>query len=149
VPTTFRLASFHGPFYGFDHVSSRATTRRVARRQHYALWMEEKVPETGGVLRPEPPRQTVREIRYRIFDKETGTGKAWDIPKRSTDTWIAERQRPHGRVPQRRELFLWAKLFDPHPRYMVPEPYASMYDPARVTVPDHPGARTTSRPIFA
>ena len=33
-------------------------------------------------------------------------------------------------------FFLWASFFDPHPRYMVPEPYASMYDPARVTVPE-------------
>ena len=32
-------------------------------------------------------------------------------------------------------FFLWASFFDPHPEYLVPEPWDSMYDPAGITVP--------------
>ncbi|MCB0041283.1 MAG: sulfatase-like hydrolase/transferase, partial [Caldilinea sp.] len=33
-------------------------------------------------------------------------------------------------VEQDQPFFLWASFFDPHPPYAVPEPWASMYDPA-------------------
>ena len=32
-------------------------------------------------------------------------------------------------------FFLWASFFDPHPKYLVPEPWDTMYDPAALTVP--------------
>lgn len=47
-------------------------------------------------------------------------------------------------------FFLWASFFDPHPQYMVPEPYASMYDPSEVSVPEHvPGEFDDKPPHFA
>jgi uncharacterized sulfatase len=31
-------------------------------------------------------------------------------------------------------FFLWASFFDPHPSYLVPEPWDTMYDPEKLTV---------------
>ena len=31
---------------------------------------------------------------------------------------------------------MWASFFDPHPEYLVPEPWDTMYDPRRVVVPE-------------
>ena len=76
---------------------------------------------------------------------------AWDIPEEiHYNTWIAERTNAlmeHFKENDE-NFFLWASFFDPHPAYMVPEPYASMYDPDTVTVPEHHrrASSTTSRP---
>jgi uncharacterized sulfatase len=32
-------------------------------------------------------------------------------------------------------FFLWASFFDPHPKYLVPEPWSTMYDPEQLTIP--------------
>ena len=29
-------------------------------------------------------------------------------------------------------FFLWASFFDPHPKYLVPEPWDTMYDPENI-----------------
>ena len=60
-------------------------------------------------------------------------GEPWEIPEEiHYNAWIAERT--NALMEQYSEddqnFFLWASFFDPHPQYMVPEPYASMYDPA-------------------
>jgi arylsulfatase A-like enzyme len=118
---------FHGPFYGFSHVElARNHTDESHVGQHYALWMEEKghkdwskyfIPQQGP-LRP---------------------GQAWSIPEEiHYDTWIAERTNALMEDFHRKgeNFFLWASFFDPHPKYMAPEPFASMYDPDSVTVPE-------------
>ena len=35
----------------------------------------------------------------------------------------------------RESFFLWASFFDPHPSYLVPEPWDTMYNPEKITVP--------------
>ena len=53
------------------------------------------------------------------------------------NAWIAERS--NALISQFHEaeqpFFLWASFFDPHPEYLAPEPWDSMYDPAELTVP--------------
>jgi uncharacterized sulfatase len=36
---------------------------------------------------------------------------------------------------EEKPFFLWASFFDPHPSYLVPEPWDTMYDPETLTVP--------------
>jgi uncharacterized sulfatase len=120
--------TFHGPFYGFRHVElARNHTDEAHVGQHYALWMEEKgcsnwrdyfVPPTGT--------------------KDPKAKRKWLIPEEyHYDTWIADRtnalmeQYASGGEP----FFLWASFFDPHPSYLVPDPWDTMYDPAALTVP--------------
>ncbi|RKN80531.1 sulfatase [Paenibacillus ginsengarvi] len=133
--------TFHGPFYGFDHVElARNHTNEYLVGQHYALWMEEK-----GCA------------NWRdYFLAPTGTMKPalhkWDIPEQyHYNTWIAERS--NALLEQYKEndepFFLWSSFFDPHPDYLVPEPWDTMYDPDKLTIPAIvPGEHDRNPPHF-
>ncbi|MBZ0291921.1 MAG: sulfatase-like hydrolase/transferase [Anaerolineae bacterium] len=132
---------FEGPFYGFEHVElARNHTDEAHVGQHYALWMEEK-----GLT------------NWRDhFQKPTGTQDAqrhkWSLPEEfHYNTWIAERSKALLSEYQQKgeSFFLWASFFDPHPSYLVPEPWDTMYDPAHVTVPQvTPGEHDHNPPHF-
>ncbi len=133
--------SFHGPFYGFNHVElARNHADEAHVGQHYALWMEEK---------------GAKDWR-RYFRPPTGTTEAqygrWNIPlELHYNTWIAERSvaRIDAAVQEDRPFFLWASFFDPHPPYLVPAPYDTMYDPGSLTIPEvHPGEHDRNPPHF-
>ncbi|MBF0246190.1 MAG: sulfatase-like hydrolase/transferase [Planctomycetes bacterium] len=119
--------NFKDDFYGFDHVElARNHTDEAHVGQHYAIWMESK-----GFT-------NWREC----FSPPTGTRAAqkhvWNIPEEfHYNTWIAERSCAllEDFSAQGKNFFLWSSFFDPHPSYLVPEPWASMYDPAKITVP--------------
>ena len=67
----------------------------------------------------------------------------WLIPEEfHYDRWIAERSNAlmSEYAENEEPFFLWTSFFDPHPAYLVPEPWDTMYDPAELTVPDG-GAR--------
>jgi uncharacterized sulfatase len=132
--------NFHGPFYGFRHVElARNHTDESHAGQHYALWMEEK-----GYL--DWPKYFLPN------HDQLQPGQPWEIPEEiHYNTWIAERTNAlltqYSQEDQ--NFFLWASFFDPHPQYMVPEPYASMYDPESVTIPEHrPGEFDDKPPYF-
>jgi len=118
---------FHGPFYGFEHVElARNHVDEAHVGQHYALWMEER---------------GLADWRQH-FRKPTGTTDGqkhrWSIPEEyHYNAWIAERA--NALLSQYHEneepFFLWASFFDPHPPYLVPEPWDTMYDPKKLTVP--------------
>lgn len=119
--------NFDEPFYGFDHVElARNHADEAHVGQHYALWMEEK-----GLT------------NWRdYFRSPTGNNdtqhRKWLIPEAyHYNAWIAERTNSIMSEYQQRDqpFFLWASFFDPHPPYLVPEPWDTMYDPAEVTVP--------------
>ena len=133
--------TFHGPFYGFDHVElARNHADEAHAGQHYALWMEEK-----GCM----------DWR-RFFQPPTGTTPAqrhrWNIPEElHYNTWITERSiaRLNHCTKEKKPFFLWASYFDPHPPYLVPEPWDRMYDPEQVTVPRvTPGEHDRNPPHF-
>ncbi len=118
---------FNGPFYGFDHVElARNHTNEFHAGQHYGIWMEEK-----GF------------INWRdCFNKLDGSSEPqhlkWNIPEEfHYDAWIAERTSAMLDEYSENEdhFFLWASFPDPHPPYLVPEPWDTMYDPEKITVP--------------
>jgi len=130
---------FHGPYYGFQHVElARNHTYESHVGQHYALWMEEK---------------GYADWR-KYFQPEHGhlkAGEPWKIPEEiHYNAWIAERTNALMEQYHREErnFFLWASFFDPHPPYMVPEPYASMYSPEKVTVPEHREGEFDDKPPY-
>ncbi|MCR2803742.1 sulfatase family protein [Paenibacillus soyae] len=134
--------SFEGPFYGFDHVElARNHTNEAHVGQHYALWMEEKgcvnwrdyfLPPTGTM----DPSQTYK----------------WPIPEEfHYNTWIAERT--SALLEQYKDtgepFMLWSSFFDPHPEYLAPEPWDTMYDPDSLTIPSLvPGEHDRNPPHF-
>jgi arylsulfatase A-like enzyme len=117
---------FTGPWYGFEHVEvARNHGDESHAGQHYAVWMEEK-----GL--------TDWQKYFRTYDPATGQQNershqgTWELPEEMHYTvWTAERsiaamERAHE---SGRPFFLWSSFHDPHPPYLVPEPWASMYDP--------------------
>lgn len=134
--------TFDEPFYGFKHAElARNHANEHLVGQHYALWMEEKgcnnwkdyfLPPTGNM----DPEQ-----KYK-----------WDIPEKyHYNTWIAERSNNlmEKFVDNDENFFLWSSFFDPHPPYLVPEPWCDMYDPDKVTVPTgKPGEHEQNPPHF-
>jgi arylsulfatase A-like enzyme len=115
---------FHGPWYGFQHVEiGRMHGDEYLVGQHYALWMEEQgFTDWRDYFMPlpsEPERPTRRG--------------SWELPAEvHYTTWTAERTIAaiDRDVAAGNPFFTWASFHDPHPPYVVPKPWASMYDPA-------------------
>ncbi len=118
---------FHGPFYGFDHVElARNHTDEAHVGQHYAIWMEE-----NGLT-------NWRDFYQPPTGNNPNQKRKWLIPEKyHYNAWIAERTNALLEQYQQdgENFLLWASFFDPHPPYLVPEPWDTLYDPAQVTVP--------------
>ncbi|MCK4401323.1 sulfatase-like hydrolase/transferase [bacterium] len=118
---------FNGPFYGFDHVElARNHTDEAHIGQHYAIWMEEKGCKNWRDYFCKPTGKSDRQLHK------------WNIPEKyHYNTWIAERTNALMEEYNNNEqsFFLWASFLDPHPSYLVPEPWDTMYDPEKITVP--------------
>lgn len=132
-------ADFDGPFYGFDHVElARNHTDEAHVGQHYALWMEEKGLDNWRDYFLAPTGHVLEQRRH------------WLIPERyHYNAWIAERSQALITEYRDRDqpFFLWASFFDPHPKYLAPEPWDTMYDPDDVTVPTmRPGEHEANPP---
>ena len=133
---------FNGPFYGFEHVElARNHADEAHVGQHYAIWMEENGCDNWrDYFRP--PTGNNPNQRHK-----------WLIPEEyHYDKWIAERT--NALIDQYADadesFFLWSSFFDPHPPYLVPEPWDTMYDPADMTVPEiTPGEHDKNPPHFA
>jgi arylsulfatase A-like enzyme len=114
---------FRGPWYGFQEVEvARGHADEPWVGQHYALWMEEK-----GFTNwrdyfeawPSDPESPPRQHR-------------WELPEELHYTsWTGERMIAHleQAAAQNKPFFMFASFHDPHPPYLVPEPWASMYRP--------------------
>jgi len=119
---------FHGPFYGLQHIElSRAHGDEAHVGQHYAAWMED-----SGFS------QWRDHFRRPTGNRSRQYG-AWSLPEKyHYNAWIAQRAKArldcHASSAQ--PFFLWASFPDPHPPYLVPEPWASMFDPEKLTVPE-------------
>ncbi|WP_168122902.1 sulfatase-like hydrolase/transferase [Paenibacillus sp. HB172176] len=135
--------AFDEDFYGFDHVElARNHTNEAHVGQHYALWMEEKGCANWRDYFLPPTGTMDENMTYK-----------WPIPEEfHYNTWIAERS--NAMLEQYKEegesFFLWSSFFDPHPEYLVPEPWDTMYDDAELTIPSiFPGEHDLNPPHFA
>ena len=115
---------FAGPWYGFDHIEvARNHADEALVGQHYAIWMEDKGLANWQQYFVKWPAEPADPIRY----------GAWDLPEEfHYTTWTAERTIAaiERDVTAGTPFFTWSSFHDPHPPYLVPEPWASMYDPA-------------------
>ena len=123
--------NFHGPWYGFDHVeTARMHANESHAGQHYAIWMEEKgLTNWRDYFQEWPPNP---DDKY-AGPYYTHGALTWDLPEEYHHShWIGERTIANIEecVAEDKPFFLWASFFDPHPPYVAPEPWASLYDPA-------------------
>ncbi|MBD2847384.1 sulfatase-like hydrolase/transferase [Paenibacillus sp. IB182496] len=135
--------SYEEPFYGFEHIElARNHTNEAHVGQHYALWLEEQGCEDWRSYFLAPTGTMDPSIRHR-----------WPIPEKyHYNTWIAERSNAllERYAEQDEPFFLWSSFFDPHPDYLVPEPWDTMYDPEQLTIPELvPGEHDANPPHFA
>jgi arylsulfatase A-like enzyme len=117
--------SFHGPWYGFDHVeTARMHAAEFLVGGHYAAWMEDRgLKNWQDYFESWPPDA---EKKARIY-----SSRSWDFPEEfHYSTWTAERTIAAIDAAESEPFFIWSSFHDPHPPYLVPEPWASTYDPA-------------------
>lgn len=124
---------FHGPWYGFNHVeTARMHGHESHAGQHYGIWMAEHgLQNWQDYFQEWPPNPN---DKYRDAHYLRG-GAAWDLPEPFHHShWVGERTVAHIErcAQEKKPFFLWSSFFDPHPPYVVPEPWASMYDPAQM-----------------
>lgn len=134
----------HGPWYGFQYLE---ITRNHADEhlvgEHYAIWMEENgLANWTDYFRRWPPDPT-----------EPWRQHAWDLPEQyHYSKWTADRSIAYLEKCKQegRPFLLWSSFHDPHPPYLVPEPWASRYDPEAM-VPGRlaPGEHDANPPYFA
>jgi len=121
--------TFTGPFYGFNHVElARNHADEPHVGQHYIIWLQNQIGE-----------QWKDWYRTPTGNAPQGQYGSWAMPEKyHTDAWIAERcialldQYKKGDKP----FLLWASFFDPHNPYLIPEPWASMYNPNDMDIPE-------------
>ena len=133
---------FERPFYGFETVHlARNHADEAHVGQHYAIWLEERGCSDWR----------------NYFKPPTGNNKnqkhKWLIPERyHYNAWIAAETNKllENYKQDEAPFFLWSSFFDPHPPYLVPEPWDTKYDPASLTVPELvPGEHEANPPHFA
>lgn len=132
---------FQGPWYGFDHIElSRNHADESHVGQHYAIWLEEQGLSNWRDYFQPLPGDTASHA------PDTGTDlpywarkqRSWELPEHLHYThWTGERSLAflERQAADDKPFFLWSSFHDPHPPYVVPEPWASMYDPQDM----HPG----------
>lgn len=116
--------NWSGPYYGFEHarLSIAHSKERNAASMHYGLWLKEQ-----GV----------------DLDRHFGWGAyadygTWPLPQEFHNSrWTADKTIGAIDLARQRQrpFFIWSSFQDPHNPCVVPEPWASMYDPA--DVPDY------------
>lgn len=127
--------TFTNPFYGFHHIElARNHGDECHVGQHYALWMEEK-----GLTNWRDYFQN--HWGDHAFGKSENPPQKhqWNLPEEfHLNAWIADRvsARMDFAKSQNQPFFIWASFFDPHPPYLVPSPWDSLYDPASITIPE-------------
>jgi len=118
---------FYGPWYGFEHVeTARMHTCESLAGGHYAIWMEEQGFSQWRDYFEDSTADTEKRRRLR-------SSRTWALPEQyHYTTWTGQRSAAQieRAAAEGRPLCLWASFHDPHPPYLVPEPWASMYDPA-------------------
>ncbi len=139
--------NFHGPWYGFEHIE---TCRNHGDESHvgghYAIWLEEHGLKNWADF-------------FVKVDAVSGVGAgpsrhgAWNLPEElHYTTWTAERTIAdmERSVRAGKPFFTWASFHDPHPPYLVPQPWACMYAPAAMRPGQYqPGEFEHMPPHFA
>jgi len=132
--------NFRGPWYGFRHLeTARNHADEYHAGGHYGLWMERKgLKNWRDHFQQFPPDRNAKR-RY---------GK-WDLPEEyHYSVWTADKTIEYARyyASINAPFFCWASFHDPHPPYLVPEPWDTMYDPADMPIGKHVDGEFDDKP---
>lgn len=143
--------NFHGPWYGFEHVETmRNHADGWLTGSHYGVWLE----DVKGV--PDWRKYTDNPVDSGVPNKPDwyweGPNRrrhSWEIPEElHYGSWLAESTMANidRCCEEGRPFFMWTSFPDPHPPYLVPEPWASMYDPEAMELDDFDATDFNSMP---
>lgn len=112
---------WHGPWYGFEHATLNIghSTESHACGMHYGVWLEDHGIDTD---------QYFGKTEYTDYG-------AWDLPEEFHNSkWVADMtiESMEKSQQEKKPFYIWSNFQDPHNPCMVPEPWASMYDPDQV-----------------
>ncbi|MBT3378364.1 MAG: sulfatase-like hydrolase/transferase [Lentisphaerae bacterium] len=117
---------FTGPWYGFEHVeTARMHGCESHAGQHYGIWLEEHGLDNWLDFFDDWPPNREKAQRLRA-------NRSWALPEELHYTrWTGERTiaQIEQAAQEDRPFYIWSSFHDPHPPYLVPEPWATMYDP--------------------
>lgn len=119
---------FTGPFYGFEHIEllrNHANEHLVG--QHYVNWLEESGCDNWRDYFAAPAGKMSYDDKYK-----------WKLPEKfHYNNFIAERTNDLMETYKKEDepFFIWSSFPDPHPPYLVPEPWDTMYDPDKLSYP--------------
>lgn len=127
---------WHGPYFGFNHAELVIghTSEPHAAGMHYGAWLRAQ-----GVDLP---------AYFDIHDYDHHG--PWELPvEQHGSTWVAERTLAaiDRAADAQKPFFYWASFQDPHNPYVVPEPWATLHDPATVPTPA-PSQDLSTKPDF-
>ena len=119
--------NFHGPWYGFDHIeTARMHACEFHAGGHYGVWMEDQgFTQWRDYFEDWPPNEAK--------SRQILSSRRWALPEEFHYTrWTGERTiaQIERAADEQRPFFCWSSFHDPHPPYLVPEPWASLYNPA-------------------
>ncbi|WP_165767946.1 sulfatase-like hydrolase/transferase [Virgibacillus indicus] len=112
-----------GPYYGFDYTKLAIghSNENHAAGGHYGLWLEEQGINTEDYF----------------GSGESSDFGTWNLPEEfSNSKWTADETIEAINLADQKEspFFLWSSFQDPHNPWVVPEPWASMYEKSDVPV---------------
>ncbi len=125
---------FHGPYYGFDHVEmhrGHGNTSEVG--EHYALWLDEKIPYWRDYF-----EEPVGNLPRLSFLTGVNLPQRWKLPEKYHHSrWIEEKTIEQLNQFKETEdnFFMWVSFCDPHYPNICPEPWFSLHDPKKISVP--------------
>lgn len=121
---------FKGGWYGFDRVeTARMHADEGHAGGHYAIWMEEKGFTDWQEYFQLPDQMNNKRRATYTHD---GDLRKWDLPEEfHYNVWTADKtiQFLDEAKEADKPFMIWSSFHDPHPPYIVPEPWASMYNP--------------------
>lgn len=131
---------------GVDHIKVQPPMREQGldffiNQEDYERWASEEKIQTAR--KPEELIQVEEEIEG-TYEKKLYSGykvSRWDKPiEQFKDRYFLKQSLGFLRQQNEKQPFaLFTYLWAPHPPLRVPEPYASMYDPEQLVLPDNIG----------
>lgn len=148
---TYMVGKLHLPP---DHWFDEALITAGGRGREYREFLRKERPDFHGISNTAAIPDTL--IRYHspcpghspFGPVRIGTSV---LPDRLyEEAWVADRAIDflHRLRDSRQPWFLFVSVLKPHSEYVIPEPYATMYSPEKVPLPDsfNPGAKCTEPP---
>lgn len=133
-----RFRSWHGPYFGFDHVE--LGLKHHMADGHYGIWLREEHADsvelcglTGADGSPTgAPASGLSRLPLACHQS----------------TWVAQRSIAYleERAAAGEPFFLWASFFDPHHPFISPYSYAERIDLDRVPLPVRRQGELSTRP---